>query len=180
MAARLGERIQFLARSRFVAGFDERFGQMQPDGSLVRRELRCLLELFDSLGDLALLDQQRPQRVHHRGIRRCECRGFFRIRHCFGIAQLARNPGEIVEEYHVLGLLGDDCLIVASRGFVILFAQRALAEIVVQHDILRMLAQPFIGRSIGCRAFAAAAHGCMQLGGDQAVLGRTLLRRPEG
>ena len=77
-------------------------------------------------------------------------------------------------------MLGNERLIIPSRGFVILFAQGALAEIISQREVLRMLAQPFIGRGIGRRALAGAAHGRMQLGRDHAVIGRALLRRLEG
>src|SRR6266566_429724 len=80
--ARLREGVQLLARSRLVTGFDERFGQVQPDIGLVGRVRRCLPELFESLSHVALLHQQHPQRVQHRGIRRCERRRFFGIRQC--------------------------------------------------------------------------------------------------
>ena len=53
---------------------------MQPDGRLIRRELRRLLELFESLSHVALLDQQRPQRVEDRWIPRSERRRFLGIR----------------------------------------------------------------------------------------------------
>ena len=102
--ARLCQRIQLLARSLLLAGFDKRFGQMQPEVRVVRRTLHCLPELLESLSEITFLDQERSHRVHYSGVRRRERQRLLGIRQRLGIAQFARHPGEVIEIHRIVGL----------------------------------------------------------------------------